>query len=50
VGFFKALLKLTVLLLVAAAAAGVVVMVKRPRLSGPTSFEEWPNVATNPGL
>ena len=49
VGFFKALVKLTVLLLVAGAIAGVVVMVKRPQLSGPTSFEEWPDVPSNPG-
>jgi len=47
VGFFKALLKLAVLVLLGAAVAGVVVMVKRPQLSGPTSFEEWPDVPTN---
>ncbi|HEY1222632.1 MAG TPA: hypothetical protein VGE75_03955 [Acidimicrobiales bacterium] len=49
VGFFKALLKLTVLVLVLGAVAGVVIMVKRPQLSGPTSFEEWPDVPSNPG-
>jgi len=47
-GFFKALFKLAVLLLVAGAVAGVVVMVKRPQLSGPTSYEQWPDVPTNP--
>jgi hypothetical protein len=48
-GFFKALVKLTLLLLVAGAVAGVVVLVKRPQLSGPTSYEEWPDVPSNPG-
>jgi hypothetical protein len=49
VGFLKALVKLTILLLLGAAIAGVVVMMKRPQLSGPTSFDEWPDVPTNPG-
>ena len=48
-GFFKALVKLTLLLLVAGAVAGVVVLVKRPQHSGPTSYEEWPDVPSNPG-
>jgi hypothetical protein len=44
----KALFKLTVILLFGAALAGVVLLLKRPKQSGPTSFEDWPDVPTNP--
>jgi hypothetical protein len=44
----KALFKLTAILLIGAALAGVVVLLKRPKPSGPTSYEDWPDVPTNP--
>jgi len=48
VGVLKALFKLTILLLLGAALAGIVMMVKRPKPSGPVSYEQWPDVARNP--
>ncbi|HUX05614.1 MAG TPA: hypothetical protein VMV53_12010 [Acidimicrobiales bacterium] len=47
-GVLKALFKLTILLLLGAALAGIVMMVKRPKPSGPVSYEQWPDVARNP--
>ena len=44
----KTLFKLFLLLFLAAAIAGVVVLVKRPRPSGPVSYDEWPPVPENP--
>jgi hypothetical protein len=44
----KTLFKLLLLLLIGAVAAGAVVLVKRPRPSGPVSFDQWPPVPENP--
>jgi len=48
VGVLKALFKLALLLILGAALAGIVMMVKRPKASGPVSYEQWPDVARNP--
>jgi Na+-translocating ferredoxin:NAD+ oxidoreductase RnfA subunit len=48
VGALKFLLKLAFVLVIAGAIAGVVALAKKSSPSGPTSFEEWPDVATNP--
>ena len=48
VGVLKALFKLTLLLVLGAAMAGIVMMVKKPKSSGPVSYEQWPDVARNP--
>jgi hypothetical protein len=48
VDFLKTIVKLIVLLLFAAAIAGLVALLKRPKPSGPTSYEDWPDVPSNP--
>jgi len=48
VGVLKALFKLALLLILGAALAGIVMMVKKPKASGPVSYEQWPDVARNP--
>ena len=47
-GLLKALCKFGLLLLVGAALAGVVVLLKRSNEPSPVSFDEWPDVPTNP--
>ncbi len=44
----KSIVKLAVLLVLAAAVAGVVMLVKRPKIADPVSFDEWPTVPRNP--
>ena len=48
VGALKMLFKLALLLFIGAALAGVVMMLKRPKPSGPVTYDQWPDVERNP--
>jgi len=47
-GALKTLMKLAVLVILGAALAGVVMLVRGSKHIDSVSFDEWPDVATNP--
>ena len=44
----QTLIRILAIVLIVAAAVGVVTMRKRSKDSSPVSYDQWPDVATNP--